>query len=276
MVAAGRPDASREPSIPDSFFHGDDDGWFRPTEHARGPWHAGHCHAGPPTGLLARAIERLLPDKRLTRLTVELSRPIPHAGFRVEARTRREGRTVALADARIVDGDGRVVAIARGLAMARRAAHPWPSHSDSIGRPDDASAGEFPIRGTRHDLPAFNGAGVDTRYPGGQSPEPGPTTAWLRTVPLLADETPSPFQRICPLADCGNAFGRNAEPAEASFANADLTIALHRDPIGEWLGTRSAGFWEPDGIGLAEAALFDREGRVGVALQTLVLSPQGA
>ena len=54
----------------------------------------------------------------------------------------------------------------------------------------------------------------------------------MSTAPLLPDETPSPFQRICPLADCGNAFSRHAEPVEIAFVNPDLTIALHRDPVG--------------------------------------------
>ena len=257
----------------ESFFLTDGDA-FRPTDHARGPWRAEHCHAGPPTGLVARALERLVPTKRLTRLTVNLTRPIPHAGFRVEAELVREGRLVATSAARVVDGDGRVVASAEGLhVLARPSDGHGPTHAESIGSPDDAAAGDFPIRRTLHGLPAFNGAGVETRYPPGQSPEPGPTTAWLRTVPLLPDETPSPFQRICPLADCGNAFGRNAEPDATTFANADLTVLLHRDPVGDWLGTRAVGFWEPSGIGQAEAALFDRDGRVGTALQTLVLLP---
>ena len=93
----------------------------------------------------------------------------------------------------------------------------------------------------------------------------------MKTVPLLATETPSPFQRLCPLADCGNAFGRNAEPWEVNFMNPDLTILLHREPQGEWLGTNSTGYWEDTGIGMADAQLFDESGSVGRALQTLLL-----
>ena len=80
----------------------------------------------------------------------------------------------------------------------------------------------------------------------------------MRTAPLLPDETPSPFQRICPLADCGNAFSRHAEPWEIAFVNADLTIALHRDPVGEWLGSRAVSWWQPSGVGLADAAAVRR------------------
>ena len=86
----------------------------------------------------------------------------------------------------------------------------------------------------------------------------------------------SPFQRISPLADCGNAFGRNAEPDEVQFVNTDLVIALHRDPVGEWMGSRATSTWQPTGVGLAEALLFDDEGPVGRALQTLLLRPAPA
>jgi hypothetical protein len=114
---------------------------------------------------------------------------------------------------------------------------------------------------------------VETRYPPGHDNSPGPTTAWLRTLPLVAGETPTPFQRLCPLADCGNALSRNGEPDTASFINPDLTIVLHRLPEGDWLGSSSVSHWQPNGIGLADALLFDERGPVGRALQTLVIRP---
>jgi hypothetical protein len=97
----------------------------------------------------------------------------------------------------------------------------------------------------------------------------------MRTVPLLPDEEPSSVQRICPLADCGNAIGRNAELSDASFINPDLTIVLHREPVGEWFGIQAVSHWQPDGIGMADALLFDTEGAVGRALQTLLIRPAG-
>ena len=44
--------------------------WLRPTDPCRGPWDPDACHAGPPTGMLIRAAERLLPDQRFVRITV--------------------------------------------------------------------------------------------------------------------------------------------------------------------------------------------------------------
>lgn len=257
----------------DTFFTSDDNIWFTPTAHARGPWSEHHCHAGPPTGLIARAIEFLVPTQRLTRLTVNLTRPVPHAGFSVDATLVRQGRTVSITTADITDGEGKVCATAHGLLMQPQEDFPFPTHQQSIGSPDDATPGPFPIEQTLHDKPAFNGAGVQTRYPEGEKPGPGPTTVWLKTVPLLPDEDTSPFQRICPLADCGNAISRNAEASEVNFMNPDLTLVLQRDPIGQWLGSQAEGYWESNGIGMADALLFDQSGVVGRAIQTLLLRP---
>lgn len=178
---------------------------------------------------------------------------------------------VTTSTASLTDKDNKLCATAAALQMTIQPNQSLPTHTVDYGKHSEARSGEFPIRKTLHDKPAFNGNGVSVKYPDGQNPEPGPTIAWMKTVALLANETPSPFQRICPLADCGNAFGRNAEPDDVNFMNPDLTILLHRDPIGEWLGTNAVGFWENSGIGMADAQLFDQTGAVGRALQTLLL-----
>ena len=249
--------------------------WFEPTDHARGPWDVDACHAGPPTGLLARAMEQALPDVRLTRITVDLAKPVPMAGFFVLAEVARRGRTVAATRASIVDAAGVVRATAVGLHLVRSDVPVVDTSLDNSGivtpRLADSTPGPFPIAGIRHGRPGFIDA-VQMRFPDGDLGAAS-TTAWMRTSPLLPGEAPSPFQRICPLADCGNAFGRHRDPSEMSFVNADLTVALHRDPVGEWLGSQAVGYWEPDGIGLADALLFDDRGPVGRALQTLVLRP---
>jgi Acyl-CoA thioesterase C-terminal domain/Acyl-CoA thioesterase N-terminal domain len=250
--------------------------WFTPTDHCRGPWDAGACHAGPPTGLLVRAMQRGVPDVRLARVTVELTRPIPMAGFRIDATVARTGRTVAGTTAAIIDGDGAVRVTATGLHVREQRSLPFATTLDNSGvrvpRLAASEPGPFPIdTGRRHGLEGFSGDAVRMRFPPGETRGPGATTSWMSTAPLLPGETPSPFQAICPLADCGNAFGRHAEPWEVAFVNADLTIALHRDPVGDWFGSRAVSWWQPNGVGLAEALLFDDVGPVGRALQTMVL-----
>jgi len=259
--------------MPRSFFTTTDSEWFQPTEHARGPWDPDACHAGPPTGLIARAVEAAVPDKQLVRLSVDLNKPVPYAGFWVTAAVVREGRVVTRSRAELVDGDGATCVSAAGLHIASVADRDFPTYEPPhpAGPFAAAEIGDFPLSGPLHGLPNFTGPGIEIAYPPGETWQPGPTTVWMRTVPLLEDETPSPFQRICPLADCGNAIGRNAEPNEVNFVNADLTIALHRHPEGEWLGSQATSHWHPNGIGQSDALLFDDFGVVGRAIQTLII-----
>jgi hypothetical protein len=223
-------------------------------------------------------MQHAVPGVRLARITVELTRPIPIAGFHVVATVTRSGRTVAATTAAVIDGDGAVRVTATGLHVREQQDLPFDAPLDDSGvatpRLADSRPGPFPIDASRHHgLDGFSGDAVRMRYPPGEGPGPGATTSWMNTAPLLPDETPSPFQAICPLADCGNAFGRHAEPWEVAFVNADLTIALHRDPVGDWFGSRAVSWWQPNGVGLAEALLFDDTGPVGRALQTMVLRP---
>jgi hypothetical protein len=254
-----------------AFFTIDGD-WFRPTGHCRGPWDPNACHAGPPAGLMARASEQLVPDQQLVRLTVDLTRPIPHAGFRVEGTVTRAGRTVSTTEMRIVNGDGSPVVTGRAMHVRTGELGELPTTSSPTPVLAESSPGGFPIPAGGHGLAMFAG-GVEMRYPPGETKDPGPTRAWMRTVPLLPDEDPSPFQRICPLADCGNAISRNADPTKLAFMNTDLTVLLHRPPVGEWLGMDSVSRWEPNGIGMSDSLLFDDLGPVGRALQTLVIQP---
>lgn len=259
-----------EAKPPASFFVQDDEGAFIPTPLTRGPWDVSACHAGPPTGLLARALERVVASHRLTRLTVSLLRPIPMEGFQIKVDVQREGRTTALATAKLVGRSGKEAALAEGLFIARSSVGPCTTIEQNP--PDFASAvaGAFPIHSVGHQEVCFINA-VEIRFPPGEDGFPGPTTLWMKTPVLLPNELPSPFQAICPLADCGNAVGRNEEPTQMHFVNPDLTIVLHRDPEGEWFASTSKSHWGTDGIGLAEAELFDRKGSVGRAVQTLLL-----
>lgn len=260
------------PDAPVAAFFTRDGEWFRPTDYCRGPWDPDACHAGPPTGLLARASEQLVPDQQLVRLTVDLTRPIPHSGFRIDASVTRAGRTVTTTEMTIVNGDGKPVISARGMHLAPSAEQDLPTTPADTPVLAEAQPGPFPFPQAYHGLPMF-AEGVEMRYPPGETNGPGPTRAWMRTVPLLPDEEPSPFQRICPLADCGNAMSRNADPNGLAFMNTDLTILLHRPPVGEWLGMDSVSRWEPTGIGMSDSILFDDLGPVGRALQILLIRP---
>jgi acyl-CoA thioesterase len=64
------------------------------------------------------------------------------------------------------------------------------------------------------------------------------------------------------------------DPSRATFVNGDLTIALHRLPVGEWTCLDAATTAESHGVGLTRARLWDTTGLVGRSLQTLLLEPR--
>ncbi len=255
----------------DCYFTTADGEWFTPTDICRGPWSEDSCHAGPPTGMLARALESLFPEHQLTRITVNLTRAVPMAGFRIIAEAGHAGRSVATSTATLVDSEGRALVTAQGMHLAGVPADNLPSVPYTPPALAGVHSRDFPIRrAAGHQLTSFRHS-AEFYYPEDQNLEPGPLIAWMRCPPLLADEVPSPFQRICPLADCGNGFSRNAEPWDVSFINPDLTVVLHRQPEGDWLGMDAVSRWEDSGIGMSDALLFDQQGAVGRAVQTLLL-----
>lgn len=241
---------------------------------ARGPWSADACHAGPVTGVIARALEPVAPEQQLVRLSISFVRPVPVAGFTIATDVVRAGRAATTATARLHDLDGKLCAKAKSLHLASYAPEDLPTVT--IPAPDlaDAVDGKFTVLDAPHGLPFFP-AGIDVRYPPGEGNEPGPTTMWMKTIPLVEGEEMTPVQRACPLADCGNGISRNQEFTEVSCVNPDLTMVLFRRPESEWLASRAMSFWEPNGIGMSHAMLFDTRGPIGTALQTLILRPLG-
>ena len=254
-----------------SFFeieHRGEHEWFRPLPPTRGPWDPEACHAGPPTAMLARASERAVPEQQLVRIGVDLTRPIPFAGFRIATEVLRGGRTVSTTEMTLIDGDDRPIATARAMHVATERRRRLPTPRPDTPRFADSAAGRFPFDVSTHGQPSF-GSTVRVRYPNGEDDSPGPTTLWMRSIRLIDGESASGFQRICPLADCGNAIARNADGI--GFVNTDLTLYLHRPPVGVWYGSRAVSRWEPNGIGISDAMLFDERGPVGRAVQTLLI-----
>jgi len=249
------------------------DGTFVGNDPARGPWSADHCHAGPVSGLIARAAEiEIGPEKMLTRLTVDLLRPLPLSGLRVGAETRRHTKTLATTRVTVHDLDDTLCATAITMHLVRRDLGQVPTPDVASPHPEDRIAGPFPIRQMRHDLPCFAHF-TEIGYPASGNQERGPKTIWMRTPGLLEGETPSPIQALCPLADCGNGISSNAPTAEMGFMNTDLSIHIHREPVSDWLASDSMSHWQPSGIGMSQSMLYDTQGPIATALQTLALFP---
>ncbi len=257
----------------EAFFRADND-WFVGNGASRGPWTVDACHAGPAAAVIARALERVVLEKQLTRLTINFRRPIPISGFRVDAEIERNGRSATTAIATLCDEDDQICATASSLHLVTHSYANLPSASVPHPSFEEAKSGKFCGNRALHGLPFFSSA-IEVAYPPGETEDPGPTTMWMRTIPILENENPSPFQSLCPIADCGNGISRNAELAEVNFVNADLTVAVYRLPESDWLASQAISFWQSSGIGISQAILFDKLGSCGTALQTIMVRPVG-
>ena len=239
---------------------------YVPSHLAGGPWSPDSQHGGPPSALLAGAIERVRPpDMFVARLTVELLKPVQMIPHRIEVETLRPGKRVQLIGARLLSADGEV---ARATALRIRRdgdITQEPLHVLRQPRPPDKGETHQEFGGFRH----FFADAVEVRYLSGAAEVPGPATAWIRlAVPLVAGEEPSRLQRVVVAADTGNGISAELDFRENVFINPDLTVYLHRLPVGEWIFLDSVTDLG-EGTGLAQSALFDQEGPIGRSLQAL-------
>ena len=246
------------------------------TDLARGPWNLEAQHGGAPAALMMRAFERQPGGEQLilARVTYELLRPVPLGPLEVRAEVVRHGRRVQLMEASLLTGDGTPVVRARALRVQRAAAPsvsapPAPSAAGPPDRPEDGRPGEFPSGGVR----MFSTDALEIRFTVGAFLEPGPAAAWFRLRhALVAGEEPSPLQRVACAADFGNGISAVLPWDAYTFINPDLTIYLEREPVGEWIRLESETRLGRDGIGISESLIDDERGRVGRAIQALLVT----
>jgi hypothetical protein len=245
-----------------------------PGDAARGPWTPEALHGGPVAALVGGAAEPLLDGLFPARVTVELLRPVPVAPLRVTAAPIRPGRKVRLVGVDLATGDGTLVATATVLGIRRdEVAVPAAAHEPLAPPAFDsvASVGRGVVS-VAVDYDAFHNTGVEHRFVRGSFVEEGPATDWIRlAVPVVAGEPTTPLQRVLGAADFGNGISRVARFEEMLFINPDLTVHLHRLPAGEWVCLDAATVLQPHGVGLAQSELWDAEGRIGRALQSLLV-----
>ena len=225
--------------------------------------------------LLARQIERFPSDQPMfvTRLTVELLRPVGQTALALTTRLVRPGRKVQLVEASLWNGEQEV---ARATALRIR--------NDAVDVPQSL---DTPPHGPPEALKEWSGSwragsayhilGVEIRGPEAVPGERAPGWAWFRLkLPLVPGEEPSQLVRICAAADFPNGISYVVDPRKTTFVNPDLTVYISRFPVDEWVMVDARTWLEPHGTGVAEGALYDRRGRIGRSMQGLLVEPRDA
>lgn len=262
--------------VAEGFFERVGAGRFLATEYTRGPWDAGSQHAGPPAALLGRAVEErpgARPDMRIARITYEILRPVPIGALEVTTSVLRAGRSTEVVEAALTPGGGGApVMLARALRIrvageAVAAVAPGPR----VAAPGEVGVTPF------FPVPWETGyhTAMETRFTDGAFTELGPGTCWMRMrVPLVVGEAGRALDRVLVAADSGNGISSVLDFRRYVFVNSDLSVHLHRHPVGEWVCVQARTSVDAAGIGLAEARLHDEQGPIGRSAQSLFVAPR--
>lgn len=252
---------------------------FEAAPMTRGPWDPRMMHGGAPSALLARAIEAVEPgaDLVVTRLTIDFLGGVPLGRVAVAARVVRPGRRFALVDATLTaDGAGRDACLARAVRI-RRADLPAAAATPAtpvvpLPRPEEGI--ELPSWVPEDGLEYFYPAACEIRHVAGEFGS-GVVAAWIRLRgPVVAGEDPSPLSRVAAAADYANGLSWIHPWSAWLFINTELTIHLHREAEGEWIGLAARTASCGGGFALATGTLHDLRGPIGVCAQSLFVAPR--
>ena len=262
-------------TLPASAYADLGNGLYRATALTRGPWNPEHQHAGPPIALACHALELAAAPHgllHLARLTANLLRPVPVGEVELRVEADYVGRNAGHFSAQAW-AQGKQVA--RFTALFQREGevvlpellpgHPLPKARQT---PEQSTPQRFPFAHKETAYPDL----VETRVAGGVM-FGGPCTVWFKMRrPLVEGVATSPYQSVAVAADSGNGISAILDLSKFLFVNSDLTINLLRRPVGEWVCLDSRTHLSSHGGGLAESSLYDEEGLVGRATQSLSVS----
>lgn len=251
-----------------AFYLADADGTFDSQPTTPSAWSPLTQHAGPPSALLARAMEALpeAADRVIGRMTVELLGPIPVAPLTVETNVVRAGRSVALVEATLL-GD---------RPLARASAWLFPTAATGL----EVAASPLPHGPADGELRAFPpewqsgylGATEWRWVAGGMGTGAG--TVWMRPlVPLVDDEPWSAIPRLMALVDSASGVSSALEITHWRFLNTELTVHVLRPPVGEWLCLDATTTLSSGSVGIATSHVYDERGLVARSAQALLVAP---
>jgi hypothetical protein len=190
------------------------------------------------------------------------------AAVSVEARIVRGGKRLALAEAVLRAGDADVLRARATLLRVGDVAVPAAADDGVVEIPGPEDGREQHWTGG-DEKAGFHLTAIELRFVRGDWGH-GPAVGWFRLrMPLVEGEEPSPLMRAVAFSDFGNGLSRVLDFRSHLFVNTDLTVHLHREPRGEWIALDSRTDLDPTGAGQATSILRDRDGRVGVAAQSL-------
>ena len=240
-----------------------------------GPWDAGFQHAGPPAALLLREAERAsaIEGGQTVRMAYDIFAPVPVGPVRVRASVVRPGRRIELVEAVLDAGDERPLMRLSAWRMRVRSDAPGGETEVPVAIPGPYDS-RPEVAGFFRTEVAYHRA-LDWRFAHGSFNAHGPAAAWTRPAcDLVQGEEISPLQHLLVMTDAASGISTELDWTTTTFANVDLSIALHRPPAGEWLGMDARTFLSGTGAGQCFADLYDVTGRIGRSTHALFVEPR--
>ena len=261
--------------LPEAYYLPVGDEEFESTVATGSPWDPTAQHGGPPSALLARAVDRTTDDPTFTiaRVTVDMLGPIAQGRIRTEAEVVRPGRRVELVTARLFANDRLACS-----ATAWRVREDAESTRHLVEQP--AELPPIPETGVTsffEGVPPDWGYGpsIEWRFVEGgfQGPVTGRARLWTRVrIPLVAGEEIAPLHRLMVVADSTNGVSARLPIQEWWSIPNTLTVTVERVPTGEWMWMDAATDISPHGRGIAHSTMSDRDGVLAHVAQPLLVS----
>jgi acyl-Coa thioesterase superfamily protein/acyl-CoA thioesterase superfamily protein len=261
--------------LPEAYYLPLDEDTFESTAATTSPWDLAAQHGGPPSALLARAVDRTTDDPAFTiaRLTVDMLGPIAQGVVRTKAEVVRPGRRVELVAARLFTND-----VLACTATAWRVREQAESTRHLVEPP--AELPPVPETGvtTYFDgVPPEWGYGpsVEWRFVEGgfEGPATGRARLWTRPrLPLVAGEVTAPLHRLMIVADSTNGVSARLPIREWWSIPTTLTVTVERVPTEEWMWMDAVTDISPHGRGVAHSTMSDRDGVLAHVAQPLLVS----
>ena len=236
------------------------------SEHTAGPWDPRMQHGGAPTGLITHLVDSLPSPvpMQISRLTVDLKRPVPIGELEVDIQVTREGRNIQTCDVTLI-ANGKEVVRAAALRI-REGEYDLP---DEVA-PPPANFGKATEQSEMRRFKGFN-EGV-TVFEADGAPSHMRRAAWFNIArPYFADRETTPLMRAAATGDYCNGFGSGLDFMKWTYINADLTLHFARRPVGEWIMLAANAWVDNNGSGISFGELADEKGFFGRAVQCLVI-----
>ncbi|MET0183348.1 MAG: thioesterase family protein [Caulobacterales bacterium] len=245
----------------DMAFFRRDGAFLIPQPMARGPWGQQSINGRAIVGLLGYELERLFSGAGYlpARLTVDMHRLPGFDPIEIVPTVIRDGKRIKVIEADLISGGQKAARASCQILLKTENASGdvWSPPNWDAPRPQDVALTTQPG--------ATGFITWETRYIEGHIGAIGAKRIWIRELRSIVDAEPlTPFSRVAASADFASPFS-NGGTEGLGYINTDVTLYLHRAPVGEYVGYEVVNHHATDGIATGMCFVYDETGPIGTS-----------